>query len=183
MIPLAKDSCGSNMLNVLVAQTAAGSQKGFRELVAATSSRVYAINLALLTDKTLAKRALLQTFRNVWVDSAEVNLEEIDAAAWLVAHARRASLMVLAADAAAHPGENRDRGALQDLPVVFDEKFARFQMLMDSMPAGQGATIRWAYLYGVNYNEMSNWMSQSVCAIRNWLRDGLVALRSGERSE
>lgn len=178
-MPVADMARTTNKLQALIRATASKNETAFEQLVLLTANTIYNVNVTILTDPKLARVALLQTYRCLWAEAPNLDVERTNLHQWMIAIARRVSLTVLSVNARASNQPICDFDESSRMPMVLTEDYLKLHKCLEQLPEGQGALIRCVYLHGFHYKFLARATGQSVEAIRAWMRAGLHLLKEG----
>lgn len=165
----------------LLQRVAAGDRAAFRDLYASTSSRLYAICLALLRDRARAEEALQDSFVRIWERANTYDIAKGAALAWMSVVARRVALNELRRRDAAHsPLDDEGEDAPQlaaDLPELDPIGKGRLLICLDKLEAERRQWVLLAYVHGYSHEELARRFERPLGTMKSALFRGLAELR------
>jgi len=179
----------ANPLSGLLAGTAAGDQRAFRELYAATSSHLFALLVRMLKRQDWAEEALQDCYLKVWQKSESYAPDKGAPLTWLLSIARYRALdllrmrrpEVLEAD-----GDEDGPDLLSEAPdptqdllarAEESEGIGRLERCMEGLGSEQRSSVLLAYYEGYTHQELAARMKAPLGTVKSWVRRGLAQLR------
>ncbi len=173
-------------LNALMPGIAGGDEGAFRTLYDRTAPQLLALLLRLLKSRPLAEDVLQETMVAAWSRAADFDPARAGVRTWLTTIARRRALDLLRSG-------TRRRAILRDdehdirqflgfagnepaLPESSDTD-RRLAECLGRLQLEAAASIRYAYLDGLTFAEISAALERSIGTVKSWVRRGLGKLR------
>lgn len=167
----------------LLSRVAGGDRRAFDALYEATSARLLAVCVAVLTDREDAEEALQEVYVKLWrhADRYDAGLGTPDA--WLVSIARNAAVDRRRRSA------RRQRQDAETVPpavgsvptpeqaVLADSEARRLHECLSRLPHDRATAIRHAYFTGETYAEMAVTTGHPEGTLKSWVHRSLKALR------
>ncbi len=168
----------------LLIRVATGDRTAFRELYAATSSKLMGVLVRMLGQRAEAEEALQDVFTRVWTRAGRFDAARGSALGWLVAVARNAAIDRLRARPPVLTGTKEDEAATvaDDRPGVEAGLIAKGEArrvvdCMAEIEPDRAAAVRGAYLQGRSYQALAERHGVPLNTMRTWLRRSLIRLR------
>ncbi|TLG71462.1 sigma-70 family RNA polymerase sigma factor [Methylocystis sp. B8] len=175
----ARVSAKSFSNEALLLRVAAGDRTAFRDLYAATSSRLYAICLALLKDRARAEEAMQESFVRIWERANAYDEAKGAALAWMSVVTRRIALNDLRRRDDAH--DSLDGDALfeiaADLPEYDPIGKGRLMECLNKLEAERRKWVLLAYVHGYSHEELARRFERPLGTMKSALFRGLADLR------
>ena len=168
-----------NSLEALLQRVAIRDRAAFRDLYAATSSRLFAVCLGLLRDRPRAEEALQEAFTRIWERAASYDAEKGAALAWMTVVTRRIALNELRLRDSAH-ASLEDEEAPQiaaDLPEHDPLAKARLIDCLDKLGEERRQWVLLAYIHGYSHEELAKRFQRPLGTMKSALFRGLADLR------
>lgn len=137
-MPVADMARTTNKLQTLIRATAHKNETAFEQLVLLTANTIYNVNVTILTDPKLARVALLQTYRCLWTEVQNLDVERTNLHQWMISIARRVSLTILSVNARASNQPLRDFDESSRMPLVLTADYLKLHRSLEQLPEGQG---------------------------------------------
>lgn len=175
-----RDDPGRAALCAQIAACADGDRGAFRDLYAATSSKVFGIVCMVLKDRAIAEEVTQDVYLQLWRAAARFDNSAGHPLAWIASVARNKAIDRLRAD--------RSRGFVafsDDVPDIADsqsgeatrvDRMSVTKALKDLRPEYRDILLL-AYFQGYTHGEVAEAMDIPVGTAKTWLRRGLAALR------
>ncbi len=170
---------GSEHIDTLLLRVAKGDRAAFRELYVATSSRLFAICVALLRDHARAEEALQEAFTRIWERASSYDAEKGAALAWMTVVTRRIALNELRRRDNAHNSLD-DEGAPEiadDLPEGDPMAKDRLINCLDRLGEERRQWVLLAYIHGYSHEELARRFERPLGTMKSALFRALADLR------
>lgn len=168
--------------------TAAGDERAFQRLYAATSPQLYALLLRMLHNSERAQDALQDAYIKIWQKADSYVPDRGAPLTWLLSIARYRALdllrrrrpevampedpdmaaAMLEDEVALSPSEENEN--LQTLDAV--------QTCLKTLQPKQRQSVLLAYYEGLTHQELSQRLGAPLGTIKSWIRRGLASLRA-----
>lgn len=164
----------------LLAACALGDKMAFRELYQGVAPRLFAVQLRILKQRTLAEEALQETFLKIWSHAQDYRPERGQPMGWLISIARYQAI---------------DLGRCQPTELHMDDAnlFATADSVHESMKsegnqkllnhclerleAQARRCVVMAYCEGYTHVELSRILETPIGTIKSWIRRSLQRLK------
>jgi RNA polymerase sigma-70 factor, ECF subfamily len=166
-------------LEALLLRVAKGDRAAFRNLYAATSSRLFAICLALLRDRGRAEEALQEAYTRIWERAASYDAEKGAALAWMMVVTRRIALNELRRRDNAHSSLDDETAPeiAADLPEGDPLAKIRLMGCLDKLGSERRQWVLLAYIHGYSHEELAQRFERPLGTMKSALFRGLADLR------
>jgi RNA polymerase sigma-70 factor (ECF subfamily) len=166
-------------LEELLRRVGRKDRAAFRDLYAATSSRLFAICLRLLRDRARADEALQESFTRIWERATSYDAEKGAALAWMTVVTRRIALNDLRRRDNAH--DSLDEAASPEVAAELPEQdpMAKARLLdcLDKLGAERRQWVVLAYIHGYSHEELARRFDRPLGTMKSALFRGLADLR------
>jgi RNA polymerase sigma-70 factor (ECF subfamily) len=166
-------------LEALLLRVAKGDRAAFRDLYAATSSRLFAICVALLRDRGRAEEALQEAYTRIWERATSYDAEKGAALAWMTVVTRRIALNELRRRDNAH--QSLDDEAAPEIAAESpqDDPLAKSRLMdcLERLGAERRQWVLLAYIYGYSHEELARRFERPLGTMKSALFRGLADLR------
>ncbi len=172
-------SGGELPLEALLLRVAKGDRAAFRDLYAATSSRLFAICLALLRDRGRAEEALQEAYTRIWERATRYDADKGAALAWMTVVTRRIALNELRRRDNAHDSLD-DEAAPEiaaDLPETDPMAKGRLMDCLERLGEERRQWVLLAYIHGYSHEELARRFERPLGTMKSALFRGLADLR------
>jgi RNA polymerase sigma-70 factor (ECF subfamily) len=168
-----------NSLEALLQRVAKKDRAAFRDLYAATSSRLFAICLGLLRDRARAEEALQESFTRIWERAASYDAQKGAALAWMTVLTRRIALNELRRRDSAHASLEEDEAPqiAADLPERDPLAKGRLVECLDRLGEERRRWVILAYVHGYSHEELAQRFQRPLGTMKSALFRGLADLR------
>lgn len=168
-----------NSLEALLQRVAKKDRAAFRDLYAATSSRLFAICLGLLRDRARAEEALQESFTRIWERAASYDAQKGAALAWMTVLTRRIALNELRRRDSAHVSLEEDEAPqiAADLPERDPLAKGRLVECLDRLGEERRRWVILAYVHGYSHEELAQRFQRPLGTMKSALFRGLADLR------
>ncbi len=174
-------------LQRLLADTAGGDQRAFRELYESTSAHLYGVLVRILQRRDWAEEALQDCYLRVWRRAESYAPEKGAPLTWLQTIARYRALDLLRAkrpeiempDEDEAPPLSFAAGSDTDPEVraVETEGLGRLSECLDKLGDEQRQSVLLAYYEGYTHAELAKALKSPLGTVKSWVRRGLLQLR------
>lgn len=166
----------------LISRVALGNRTAFSELYDETSSKLLAVCLRVLKDRSAAEDAVQEVYVKVWNAADKYQITGHSPMTWLITIARNTAIDRLRAgrqteDIADHDHRLADSDPTPEQAVIAASEAALVQKCLNEMDADRRAAVTGAYLDGRSYKDLAEHFGIPLNTIRTWLRRGLASLR------
>jgi RNA polymerase sigma-70 factor (ECF subfamily) len=166
-------------LEALLQRVAKRDRAAFRDLYAATSSRLFAVCLRLLHDRARAEEVLQEAFMRIWERAASYDAEKGVALAWMTVLTRRIALNELRRRDSAHVSleEEATPQMAADLPEHDPLAKGRLIECLDKLGEERRQWVLLAYIHGYSHEELARRFQRPLGTMKSALFRGLADLR------
>ncbi len=166
-------------LEALLQRVATRDRAAFRDLYAATSSRLFAVCLRLLRDRARAEEALQESFARIWERAASYDAEKGAALAWMTVLTRRIALNELRRRDNAHASLEEEEAPqiAADLPEHDPLAKGRLIECLDRLGEERRQWVLLAYVHGYSHEELARRFQRPLGTMKSALFRGLADLR------
>ena len=167
----------------LMARVAAGEQAALRQLYDATSAKLFAICLRILSDREEAEDVLQEVYVTVWRRADRFDGSRASVMTWVATIARNRSIDRLRARgpmAHADPIEDHeiaDGGAGAEALLVSAGDVGRLHDCLSQLDERTRDVIRTAFFDGLTYEALARRMDAPLGTVKSWIRRGLARLK------
>ncbi|MGJ0621495.1 MAG: sigma-70 family RNA polymerase sigma factor [Methylocystis sp.] len=168
-----------NSPEALLQRVAKRDRAAFRDLYAATSSRLFAVCVKLLRDRARAEEALQESFARIWERAASYDAEKGAALAWMTVLTRRIALNELRRRESAYASlEEEDAPQIAaDLPEHDPLAKGRLIECLDKLGDERRQWVLLAYIHGYSHEELARRFQRPLGTMKSALFRGLADLR------
>ncbi|MEO1251312.1 MAG: sigma-70 family RNA polymerase sigma factor [Pseudomonadota bacterium] len=169
-------------LDALLIQTGRGDRSAFRLLYRATSSRLYAVLIRILSDEADANDALQDVYIAIWNRANQFDPSKGRAMSWMAIMTRNAGIDALRRRRPGHVGQEFcDEIEAKD-PTPLEAAIAgnlaqTLATSLEQLPDRQRDALRLFYLEEQSLSEISDVMKAPLNTVKSWLRRGIASLR------
>jgi RNA polymerase sigma-70 factor (ECF subfamily) len=173
-------------LSQLLAATAGGDQRAFRELYESSSSHLFGLLLRMLKRRDWAEEALQDCFLKVWQKAETYAPEKGAPLTWLMTVARYRALDLLRVKRPEvempEEGEEQPFAFADDTQSPEDgaiegEGMGRLNHCMKGLQEEQRQSVLLAYYEGYTHQELAERLGAPLGTVKSWVRRGLARLR------
>jgi RNA polymerase sigma-70 factor (ECF subfamily) len=167
----------------LLSRTALGDRKAFAELYEATRSKLFAVSLRIVRERSLAEEVLQDGFVSIWNHASGYAQAKSAPMTWMTAIVRNRSLDVvrrtreepdvddalasrMVDENAAPPREAEERARAHGLRACLEE-----------LDAGERQSIALAFFHGLSHSELADHMRRPLGTVKTHIRRGLIKLK------
>jgi RNA polymerase sigma-70 factor, ECF subfamily len=167
----------------LLQRIADGERAAFSALYDATSGKLFAVCLTVLTSRAEAEEALQETYLKVWRRAGSYDADRASAMSWLIAIARNAAIDIarrrkgvpVDLDAAA---ELEDDGPSPETAANAAGEARRLHDCLGELEGEQARIIKRAYMGGLSYSQVAEAAGKPLGTVKSLIRRGLQKLRA-----
>lgn len=161
----------------LLARTAQGDRRAFRELYDLTSPKLMGVAMRLLGRRDAAEDALQDAYLRIWSKAGQFDPARGPALPWLARIVRNAALdqARLRADRLKVPLEHAERLPTPAIPMIERLALAR---AFEGLDAAKRTSVMLAYLDGFSANELATHLGVPLGTAKTWVRRGADRLRA-----
>jgi RNA polymerase sigma-70 factor, ECF subfamily len=167
----------------LLGRTALGDRAAFAQLYAASRSKLFAVSLRIVRDRSLAEEVLQDSFVSIWKHAAGYARAKSAPMTWMAAVVRNRSLDVLRRtreepDADGSLAANLvDESAAPARDVEARERAHSLHDCLDELDAEQRQSIALAFFHGLSHSELAGHLGRPLGTVKTHIRRGLLKLR------
>jgi RNA polymerase sigma-70 factor (ECF subfamily) len=170
-------------LAALLSRSALGDRQAFADLYGATRSKLFAVSLRIVRERSLAEEVLQDSFVNIWNHASDYAQAKSAPSTWMTAIVRNRSLDVLR-----RPREEADVDEVLTASLVDEsaspqrEAQARGEAhtirdCLQELDAEQRQSIALAFYHGLSHSELANHLRRPLGTVKTHIRRGLARLR------
>jgi RNA polymerase sigma-70 factor (ECF subfamily) len=167
----------------LLSRSALGDSKAFAELYGATRSKLFAVSLRIVRERSLAEEVLQDSFVNIWNHAADYAQAKSAPTTWMTAIVRNRSLDVLR-----RPREEADVDDTLTAALVDEsaspprEAEARSEAhaladCLEELEPEQRQSIALAFHHGLSHSELAGHLRRPLGTVKTHIRRGLLRLK------
>lgn len=175
-------------LDRLMSQAGRGDQLAFRQFYDIASPSILAILVRLMKDRYQAEDVLQDAMVIAWNKAADFDPALASARTWITTIARRRALDLLRSDLRRRTILHDDATDIrQSMGLDADPSPAapesavtaeRLVQCFGELDPNAAACIRFAYLDGLTFSEISERLSRSLGTVKSWVRRSLAKLKA-----
>lgn len=164
-------------------RVAAGERAALRQLYEATSAKLFAVCLRILSDREEAEDVLQEVYVTVWRRADRFDGTRASVMTWVSTIARNRSIDRLRARgpmAYAEPveaAEIADGAVGAEALLVAAGEQERLHRCLSQLDARTETVIRTAFFEGVTYEALARRMGAPLGTVKSWVRRGLAKLK------
>lgn len=165
----------------LLSATAQGNKKAFAKLYSATSPKLFAISLKMLSNRAHAEEALQDAFVKIWHNASEYQVTKGTVISWMISIVRYRSLDSLRYHKVRKEQSLDDDNAYmepadQAITVDYEDK-SKLVDCMEQLDDQQKQAINLAYYKGLTHSELVDHIETPLGTVKSWIRRGLQQLQ------
>ncbi|WP_394190209.1 sigma-70 family RNA polymerase sigma factor [Pseudoalteromonas atlantica] len=166
----------------LLSQTAQGNKQAFAKLYNATSPKLFAISLKMLTNRAHAEEALQDAFVKIWHNASEYQASKGTVISWMISIVRYRSLdslryhKVRKEQSLDNDSEHFEPVADTAITVDYEDK-TKLVDCMEQLDEQQKQAIHLAYYKGLTHSELVDHVETPLGTVKSWIRRGLQQLQ------
>ncbi|HKR90381.1 MAG TPA: sigma-70 family RNA polymerase sigma factor [Phenylobacterium sp.] len=170
-------------LAALMPRIAQGDRAALRALYEATSAKLFAVCLRILSDREESEDVLQDVYVTIWRRADRFDPTRASVAAWISTIARNRAIDRLRARgplARSEPVEDlkiADDQPGADARLALADEAARLEACLAELDERTRAVIRTAFFEGVTYEALARRMDTPLGTVKSWIRRGLARLR------
>ncbi len=169
-------------LGDLLGATAAGDQRAFAELYAASSAKLFGVILRILRDREQAREVLQEVYLRIWQRAADYRPDKGAPMTWMIAVARNRALDQRRARRPELPldgiAELEDPGAnLASLPDDGGVPARTLRHCLGELDSRQRQSVLLAYAEGYTHAELAHRLDCPLGTAKSLVRRGLLRLK------
>lgn len=174
-------------LSSLLAATAAGDQRAYRELYESSSPMMFGLLLRMLKSRDLAEEALQDCYINIWRKDETYSAEKGTPLNWLMTVARYRALdqlrlkrreVEMPEDGEEESFLMEDQSQSPEESAIERESLGQLEPCMDKLKHEERQSLLLAYYEGYTHEELSKHLGRPLGTVKNWVRRGLASLRA-----
>jgi RNA polymerase sigma-70 factor, ECF subfamily len=166
----------------LISRVALRDRAAFDRLYQLTSSKLFAVCMRILRERSEAEDALQEVYVRVWGRAERFAASDASPISWLVAIARNHCIDRIRARKA--PAVNlddaleiADGGMDPEASAVNKGEGARIDRCMGELDKDRALAVRAAYVEGFSYEDLARRFNVPLNTMRTWLRRSLMKLK------
>ena len=167
----------------LLSRSALGDRPAFAELYAATRSKLFAVSLRIVRERSIAEEVLQDSFVNIWNHAGDYAQAKSAPLTWMTAIVRNRSLDILR-----RPREDADIDEALTANLVDEsatpERDAEergeahsLRACLQELDAGERQTIALAFYHGLSHSELADHLRRPLGTVKTHIRRGLLKLK------
>jgi RNA polymerase sigma-70 factor (ECF subfamily) len=170
-------------LSALMSRVASGEQAALRQLYEATSAKLFAVCLRILSDREEAEDVLQEVYVTVWRRADRFDSGRASVMTWVSTIARNRAIDRLRARG---PMAYADQVEALEIPdgqvsaeALLEAKGERGRLLdcLSELDERTAKVIRTAFFEGVTYEALARRMETPLGTVKSWVRRGLARLK------
>jgi len=171
------------MLAPLLPRIAQGDRAALRALYDATSSKLFAVCLRILSDREESQDVLQDVYVTIWRRADRFDPARASVTTWISTIARNRAIDRLRARgplARSEPIENLEIADDQpdaEATLSTAQDAGQLQGCLDELDARTSLVIRTAFFEGVTYDALARRMDAPLGTVKSWIRRGLARLK------
>ena len=170
-------------LNALMPRIAAGDRGALRQLYEATSAKLFAVCLRILSDREESEDVLQEVYVTIWRRADRFDAARASVMTWVSTIARNRAIDRLRARGPLARSEPVDGLEIADggdsaetLLSAADDR-TRLNHCLGQLDNRTETVIRTAFFEGVTYEALARRMDQPLGTVKSWIRRGLAKLK------
>jgi RNA polymerase sigma-70 factor (ECF subfamily) len=167
----------------LLSRTALGDRKAFAELYEATRSKLFAVSLRIVRERSIAEEALQDGFVSVWNHAGDYSRARSAPLTWMTSIVRNRCLDIVRRTRELPDVDDTLAGLLVDESAApMREAQARaeahsLRRCLDELEPEQRQSIALAFFHGLTHSELAAHMRKPLGTVKTHVRRGLARLR------
>lgn len=173
----------SDALPALMSRIAAGDRAALRQLYQATSAKLFAVCLRILSDREESEDVLQEVYVTIWRRADRFDASRASVMTWVSTIARNRAIDRLRARgplARSEPIEDMEIAdgsvSAETLLSAADDR-KRLNHCLGELDERTATVIRTAFFEGVTYDALARRMDQPLGTVKSWIRRGLAKLK------
>jgi RNA polymerase sigma-70 factor (ECF subfamily) len=170
-------------LSGLMSRVAGGDRSALRQLYEATSAKLFAVCLRILSDREEAEDVLQEVYVTIWRRADRFDVKRASVMTWVSTIARNRAIDRLRAR-----GPLAYADAVETLEIADGQTSAealleargeagRLQNCLSELDDRTESVIRTAFFEGVTYEALARRLGAPLGTVKSWVRRGLAKLR------
>jgi RNA polymerase sigma factor (sigma-70 family) len=180
---LAAATTASENLSALMPRIASGDRGALRQLYEATSAKLFAVCLRILSDREESEDVLQEVYVTIWRRADRFDAGKASVMTWVSTIARNRAIDRLRARGPLSRSEPIEEMEIADgsasaetlLSASDDRK--RLNNCLGQLDDRTAGVIRTAFFEGVTYDALARRMDQPLGTVKSWIRRGLAKLK------
>lgn len=173
-------------LNTLLAATAGGDQRAYRELYECCSPMMFGLLLRMLKRRDWAEDALQDCYIKIWQKADNYDPEKGSPLNWLMAVARYHALDELRRERSdfriPEDGEGQlvlieDQSQSAEDSAIEREGLEQLEPCLNQLRREERESLLLAYYEGYSHEQLSAHLGRPLGTVKSWIRRGLASLR------
>lgn len=174
-------------LNSLIAATAGGDQRAYRELYESCAPMMFGLLLGMLKRRDMAEDALQDCYVKVWQKARTYDAEKGSPLNWLMTVARyhaldhlrqkRPEVEITGEREAQHLLMDDDSQSAED-SATEREGLEQLEHCLDKLRREERQSLLLAYYEGYTHEQLSHHLGHPLGTVKSWVRRGLRTLRA-----
>ncbi len=173
----------SDPLAVLIPRIAGGDRSALRQLYQATSAKLFAVCLRILSNREESEDVLQEVYLTIWRRADRFEADRASVMTWLATIARNRAIdrlrargpLAVAAQIDAMEIPDKALGAESILEIA--QSVEALNTCLSQLDARTQGVIRTAFFEGVTYEALAQRLDTPLGTIKSWIRRGLLKLR------
>ena len=167
----------------LLSRSALGDRAAFADLYGATRSKLFAVSLRIVRERSLAEEVLQDSFVSIWNHAADYAQAKSAPSTWMTAIVRNRSLDILRkpreeADIdEALTAQLVDEGASPQREAEARGEAHSLRDCLEELDAEQRQTIALAFYHGLSHAELAEHLRRPLGTVKTHIRRGLLRLK------
>lgn len=166
----------------LLSACAQGNKQAFAQLYSATSPKLFAISLKMLSNRAHAEEALQDAFVKIWHNASEYQVTKGTVISWMISIVRYRSLDSLryhkVRKEQSLDEDNTSFESVADTTITVDyEDKSKLVDCMEQLDDQQKQAIHLAYYKGLTHSELVDHIDTPLGTVKSWIRRGLQQLQ------
>ena len=167
----------------LMSRVAAGERAALRQLYDATSAKLFAVCLRILSDREESEDVLQEVYVTIWRRADRFDASRASVMTWVSTIARNRSIDRLRARGPlayadqVEELEIPDGGVSAEALLVTAGEEGRLHHCLSELDARTEKVIRTAFFEGVTYEALARRMDTPLGTVKSWVRRGLAKLK------
>jgi RNA polymerase sigma factor (sigma-70 family) len=180
---LAVANTASEALSALMPRIAAGDRGALRQLYEATSAKLFAVCLRILSDREESEDVLQEVYVTIWRRADRFDAGRASVMTWVSTIARNRAIDRLRARgplARAEPIEDleiADGGDSAETLLAAADDRGRLHKCLSELDKRTETVIRTAFFEGVTYDALATRLGAPLGTVKSWIRRGLAKLK------
>ncbi|MCC8391101.1 sigma-70 family RNA polymerase sigma factor [Paraburkholderia sp. MMS20-SJTR3] len=170
-------------LEHFVRRVAQGDQRAFADFYTLTASRVFAVIVRMIRDRSEAEDLLQEVYTNAWRRADSFDPERGSAMTWLLTLARNRTIDRMRQHREAPLDDEQIVTLMDEAPTPFDvaqhsDERRRLEACLRELEPQQRGAVREAFFSGATYSELAERLSVPLGTMKSWIRRSLLQLKT-----